>query len=449
MKTNKSYRLSGRFREILEVLQKAKPSRNNSLWRTQKRQLIPIIIHQIYPENSTVEISLQKSGNTILNVGDELYLKLETRDSSFKTKVKGLTSTGAILEFPVEIVLSESRAETRQYFHPTDEKSVLLKKVKNSILPSDRVLTISVADVSQTGMALILTPQQSSSLQVKDRILLSAIGIFKIQPPISGEIVFKISHETKGVLGGKELGSKIGIQLDKKIPKATFDRFCIREKKVNINDEQIVKDQAFRKTVNDKMKKMVKSLSRKKNLKNIFTELDSKQHEQPYLKLHIQMLAEVMCGLGMNLGWVSEATLDKLIYVAFLHDARYFSSPKLAKIQSLKDFEINKKDFTLVEKNIFLEGPTYSANLAREDSESYPDAPKILIQQKELPDGSGFPFGATSLQFIPLACLFIVSHYFVDYVLTHPDWTVTDFVKSHQKLLKGVYFQKVFQAMQK
>ena len=57
MKSKKSYRKSGRFKEILDVLQKAKKSRSNFLWRSQKRQPIAIVINQIHPEENTVEIS--------------------------------------------------------------------------------------------------------------------------------------------------------------------------------------------------------------------------------------------------------------------------------------------------------------------------------------------------------------------------------------------------------
>lgn len=439
MKSKKSYRVSGRFKEILDVLQKAKKSRNNFLWRSQKRQPIPISVLEIFPEENTVEISLKDRGSANLKVGDELYLKLEARDSAFKTTVQSITTTGFILEFPDEIALSENRAEARQYFHATDEKFVQIKKVKNYVSSlSERSLSPMVADICQTGLALILTPQQMASFQVKDRINLESIGVFRIHPPITGEIVFKISVET---------GAKIGVHLDKKIPKATLDRFCIREKLFSLNEEQIVKDEAFRSQVHERMGVMVKTLVLRRNLQKLFDRLDMRQIDHQYLKQHIHLLAEVMCGLGTTLGWVSEATMDKLIYVAYLHDARYFSMPKLAKIQSKKEFEKIKKTLTPDEQNVFLEGPLYSSELARQDIESYPDTAKILIQQKELPDGSGFPYAITTSQFIPLSCLFIVSHYFVDYVLSNPDWSVTDFVKTHQKFLKGMYFQKIFQAM--
>jgi len=439
MRSKKSYRVSGRFKEILDVLQGAKRSRENYLWRAQKRQLIPIVIHHIYPEQNTIEVALVKFGSVSLNVGDELYLKLDTRDSAFKTKVQSVSAVNFILEFPDEMVLAENRSETRQYFHPEDGKVVQVKKIKNYVSSlSERSFSLGVSDISQKGLALILPAQNSASLNVNDRIALEEMGTFRIHPAIIGEVVFKVPYQG---------GVKIGIHLDKKIPKATYDRFIIREKLFSIADATIVKDEKFRKDVHERMGVMTKTLILKRNLLKLFDRLDMRQPEHQYLRQHIQLLCEVMCGLGTNLGWVSEKTMDKLLYVAFLHDARYFSTPKLAKIQSKKEFEKLKKALSEDERNVFLEGPVYAAELARQDIDSYPDVAKILIQQKELPDGSGFPYGITTSQFIPLSCLFIVSHYFVDYVLNTQDWSVMDFVKTHQKFLKGIYFQKVFQAM--
>ncbi len=439
MRSKKSYRISARFKDILDVLLKAKKSRDNFLWRSSQRKTIPILIQQIHAEDNTVEITLQKNEGVVINEKEELYLKLAARDSAFKTKVQRISKDSIVLEFPDEIALSENRFENRQYFQPNDEKLVQIKKVRNNVSSlSERFFELLVSDISQTGIALFLTPAQSENFKINDYILLDALGSFRINPAITGEIVFKIPHA---------LGAKIGIQFSKKIPKVTFDRFCVREKSFSINEEQIVRTQEFRKNVHERLDEILKTLVLRRNFLNVFERLDMRQIEHQYLKQHLYFLSEVMCGLGTKLGWVTELTMDKLIYSACLHDARYFSVPKLAKIPSLKAFEKVKKTLTPDEQNVYMEGPIFATDLARHDIEAYPDASKILIQQKELPDGSGFPYGITTSQFLPLSCLFIVSHYFVDYVFTHQDWSVTDFIKTHEKTLKGIYFQKVFQAM--
>ena len=448
MKSKKGYRLSGRFKEILDVLLKAVKSQDNCLWRPENRKLVSINIHQIHPEENTVEISFKVKGSSSLAVGDLIYLKIGARDSAFKTTVLSLTPIFYTLEFPDEIALSELRAESRKYFHPSDEKIVRMKRIKNNVSTlAEKSSDFMVADISLTGIALLLNASQTANYKLNDRISLESVGPFELNPPITGEIVFKMAHETKKSLGIVEHGSKVGIHLDKKIPKITYDRFCIREKVFSISEEQIVRDQSFRKDVNERMGTMVKNLVLKRNLHKLFERFDMKQVGHQYLKQHNEFLAEVMCGLGTKLGWVSDATMDKLIYVAHLHDARYFSLPHLARIPSEKEFDRVKKNLTADEQKVYLEGPEYASELARQDSESYPDAAKILLQQKELPDGSGFPYGITNNQFIPLSCLFIVSHYFVDYVYDNTDWSVTDFVKTHQKFLKGTYFQKIFAVM--
>jgi len=428
MSEKPKFRISARFKEIFEVLQIAKKSKKNFLWRTEKRDMIPILIHQINPEENTVEASIESDARMPFKLKDELYIKLDVRDSAFKTKIQSIEDHRLTLEFPDEMVLSEKRREPRFYFQPADEKVVHLKHV--------REIVASVADICQTGFALIFGPDQKTSLKVKDRVILEAIGDYPMSTPITGEVVFKMTGSH---------GTKVGIHLDRKIPKTAFERFIVRDQFFDISDEQIVRDKAFRKLVGQQKTQAYKILRSKKKFQNLFFQLGLKQPEYQYLMEHIHLLCEVMCGLGITLGWVTEVTMDKLIYIAYLHDARYFSLPKLAKIPSLKEFEKIKQDLTEDEQEQYLEGPKFAADLALQNVGS--DIGKILIQQKELPNGSGFPSGITASQLQPLSCLFITSHFFVDYVLATPDWSVDDFIKTNQKLLKGQHFTKIFRAM--
>jgi HD-GYP domain-containing protein (c-di-GMP phosphodiesterase class II) len=190
-----------------------------------------------------------------------------------------------------------------------------------------------------------------------------------------------------------------------------------------------------------------KQMRKRKSGAALLQRFELGSRNSPYLKKHVELLCEVMCGLGTRLGWVSSATLDKLIYMSYLHDARYFGWPALARIRDLREFEKVMGTLSPEEQRAYLEGPAYAAELARQDSESHPDASKVLLQQKELPDGNGFPGRLMGSQLLPLSCLFIVSHAFVDYVYDHPDWSLQDFVKTHRKIYKGTYFQKIFQTM--
>ncbi len=448
MVIKKPYRISARFKEILEVLVRARREGSNHLWKSSRRRLVPLTISKLSPEENLIEVSIEARPDLKLQTGDTVYLKLEIRDSAFKTEVVGIQGSQLVLHFPEEIALTENRAEKRVYFHPTDQKQVLIRKIKNVNSPvAQRSVSATLADISQTGMALILSPQQSNVLQFRDRISLEMLGPYRIHPPIQGEIVFKIEHQTRGALGGLEFGSKIGVHLERKIPKATYEAFCVRDSAFEVSEPQLVRDQAFRRDVRDKMESLTKQMRKRKGGSTLIQRFESGSKSSPYLKKHVELLCEVMCGLGTRLGWVSSATLDKLIYVAYLHDARYFGLPALARIRDLREFQKVMATLSPEEQRAYLEGPAYAAELARQDSESHPDAAKILLQQKELPDGTGFPGKLTGTQLQPLSCLFLVSHAFVDYVYDHPDWSLQDFVKTQRKVFKGTYFQKIFQAM--
>ncbi len=446
MALRKKFRISTRYKEIFGVIAKAKQGDQNFIWKMvkEKRLIMPIEIVEVQGAENRIETRLKEYTGEV-KAGDIIYLKLDSRDSAFKTEVLERVGPKVILMFPDEMVMNENRATERHYFHASDDKFIQLKKVKNLVSSlSEKSYNVNVCDISDTGIALFLPLHQEKDFQLKEKIKLEMLGLYRLETDVIGEVVFKMQFEIKGALG-KEPGFKVGIQLDSKIPKSLLERFLLKKNMFSITEEQIVRDEAFRKKVHLSMKRLQKSLCTKKQFKEFFASLEVQRSENQYLKQHILLLCEVMSGLGEKLGWVSSKTIDKLIYVAFLHDIRFMQFPKLARIQTKKEFEILKPRLTMAEQKAFLEAPKYAAEMARQDSEAYPDAIKMLLQQKELPDGSGHPQGLTSNLLAPLSCLFIFSHFFVDYVIDNPDWTISDFQRTFKPRLKGQYFQKLFQ----
>ena len=247
---------------------------------------------------------------------------------------------------------------------------------------------------------------------------------------------------------GKRDGFKVGMRFSESLQESMIERFVQKTTVFSIEDKQLVRDQEFRENVKAKIGAIHKDLTKKGPFKKFLALLDKGGGDAHYLRQHIHLLCQVMAGLGTRLGWISEKSVDKLIYIAYLHDIRFAQHPHLARIQGKRDFLQIESTLNEEEKNAFLESPAYAAEIARQDLSSFPDAIKILLQQKELPDSSGFPHGISGAQIAPLSSLFIVSHYFVDYVIENPTWTVEEFIKIHKNLLRGNYFQKIMQALQ-
>ena len=117
------------------------------------------------------------------------------------------------------------------------------------------------------------------------------------------------------------------------------------------------------------------------------------------------MLASV---IAKKLKWSTKSTMFKLTLAAFLQDIT-LSTLKVMKIYDYLNFlEI---EFSLSSEEIknFLEHPMKAKLLINSFKSIPPDIDKIILEQHEMPDGSGFPRNLNSNQIGPLSCLFILS----------------------------------------
>lgn len=109
-----------------------------------------------------------------------------------------------------------------------------------------------------------------------------------------------------------------------------------------------------------------------------------------------------------KLTWSSEATMYKLTMAAFMQDISLTSVALMKIFDSQHFLEIQE---TLSDKEIkcFLDHPVKSSDLVKTFKEIPPDVDKMVLEQNEMPDGSGFPRRMNASQISPLSCLFILS----------------------------------------
>ncbi len=427
------FRLTARNREILRVIESAKDEPTNFLWNVVdgERTRFPIQVKAIDFEKNRIDLALIERFQG-LSEGQNVYLKLGTHDAAFKAKLALKIGAKVSITFPDELVMPENRGLERHSFYPTEGKRVTIKLGGKAVQEE-----LSVYDISAKGICVFVIERDQDAFPLQTFLKVEALGSSRLPRAISGRVTSRAP-----VVGGY----RIGVHLDDTIPDSAFEQFILR-KDFSINHTQIVRDEEFRERVKKNAARVKKSLSTRKTFRDLFETYERSDSNCQYMKHHVHMLCDVMSGLGTRLKWVHEDAIDKLIYVAYLHDVRFSRCPKVAKISSKREFELLQDGLTDAEQKAFLEAPSYAAELAKEDLSAYPDAVKILLQQKELPDGSGYPYGISGTAFTPLTCLFIVSHLFVDYVLRYNDWSVDDFIRSNRHRLQGEYFNKVFQMM--
>ncbi len=444
----KKFRITKRFQEILQIVGKSISDRGTFLWKPEgeNRVKFSCVVEEVDPEKNRVRVVLETPSSKLIP-GDHLFLKLHFRDAAFKARILSLDERVVILGFPDELALEEKRSSPRYYFHPSEEKFAQLVTFKSGQAESERLHAVLVCDVSQGGLAIFIPTKLQPFFEIGEHIKLWQLGDLRVSPPVEGELLFTIPFSIYEGMGKRD-GFKVGIRFSGNLQESLIERFVQKTTVFSIEDKQLVRDQEFRENVKAKIGTIHKELSRKGPFKKFLATLEKGGGDAHYLRQHIHLLCQVMAGLGTRLGWISDKSVDKLIYIAYLHDIRFAQHPHLARIQGKRDFVQIESTLSDEEKNAFLESPAYAAEIARQDLSSFPDAIKILLQQKELPDTSGFPQGISGAQIAPLSSLFIVSHYFVDYVIENPAWNIEEFVKIHKNLLKGNYFQKIMQALQ-
>ena len=141
--------------------------------------------------------------------------------------------------------------------------------------------------------------------------------------------------------------------------------------------------------------------------------LDTLIKQQDFLYEHSLLTAYVSGAMAMQLDWVSDATLQKLVIASILHDVALDQVSDEAKKNLINDIEREAlADFYWKEQRQIMEHPLRAAELVRSVSSFPPDVDWIVMSHHERPDGTGFPQGLNSHSLRPFACLFIIAETF-------------------------------------
>ena len=414
------------------------------LWQERDGQRITVDakINNIDFTEQLIELKLQGTASEF-KMDAPCFLKLPVKDSAMKANLTKLEGQIAVIELPSEAITTENRSEVRYPFLSEDQKTVTVIS-KSKTRKSANGLRLLVNNVSASGFSFVLRGSQSEDFSLNDEISVVAIGDQTLANPIPAQVIQKVNFEKKTDFKS-EFSLKLGIKLLTPIPDEVFQRFILLEKPREFQNEEFMKDVVFRDQVHTKIKDTMTKLSQKSELRDFMKLLEVNRKETEYLKNHINLLCEINSFIGKKIGWVSPNSLEKLIYVSYLHDIKFVNKPHLARIPTKRGLDFTSEKITPEDRKTYMEAPSYAAELAKTDDHCSPDTHKILIQHKERPDGNGHPFGIKSNQFAPLSCLFMICHEFVDYILEEPEWTYQDFTSQFRKMYRGPYFHKVFQ----
>lgn len=418
-------RLTRRNLEIKQALRAIPPLCEVSAWiHPDERRLTFLCDFLSYnEENDQITLELRDPPLPELSGSDTLYFRFPKDTSVGKCRILSIQEKKILLQTCEEMLVLERRRHRRILFRSEDQKTLTLR-----IGESD--LELPVVNASRSGFRVRTSTSESTRLKAAGKFQLILMGEERLEAPCQ----FVWSDE-----------SSTGIALSQELSKDAFEDFSFTPRAKGIDAEKFFSDQEFYDTVKNNMADIQRRLESRPKIATAMQTLNV-DREGNYLKSHTELLCYVSCSIGRMLGWVTQRTIDKLIYAAYLHDIRYFENPALARIPGLQEFNKVKSGMTEEDQKMYLQGPEYSALMARDEETNSTEVERILIQQKERPDGSGFPNGVDFKQLYPLSCLFMVSHEFVDYVYESEHWNFKDFCALARERFKGPYFIKIIDA---
>jgi hypothetical protein len=418
-------RLTRRSLEIKQALRSITPLCEVSAWIHPDDRRLTFLCDFISYEEEREQILIELRDPPLpeLAAMDTLYFRFPKDTSVGKFHIISIQDRKISLQTCDEMLVSERRRHRRILFRSEDQKHLTLRM-------GDSDLELPVINASRSGFRVKTSTAEGVRLKASGSFQLALLGGEKME--IGCHFVWNDESST-------------GIELGQELSREVFENFSFTPRAKGIDAEKFFSDQEFYDTVKTNMIDIVKRLEAKPKLATAMQTLKL-DREGNYLKNHTELLCYVSCSIGRMLGWVTQRTIDKLIYAAYLHDIRYFEKPELARIPSLQEFNKIKAGMTEEDQNVFLQGPEYSALMARDEEMNSMEVERILIQQKERPDGSGFPNGLDFKQLYPLSCLFMVCHEFVDYVYESEIWTFKDFCSIARERFKGPYFIKIIEA---
>jgi len=217
-----------------------------------------------------------------------------------------------------------------------------------------------------------------------------------------------------------------------------------KEEKINKDiDEVFDFTKEMEKELNEKVAKTLKSVKKVPSLAKLLKKLNVSRKDDDYCKQHVNLLCKLTTAICHVMDWKQGATIEKLVFVSYLHDITLVDYPYLAKIQSKDELENSERKLTESEKKVYMSHPEKIKKLVDKMPEAPADASTIILQHHENCQGTGFPFGLSSNRLLPLTAVFIIAHDLTNYILAEPDWSIEDFMLTTRERYSGANFNKI------
>lgn len=330
-----------------------------------------------------------------------------------------LISGGFIDDYPeFENFLNESK--NHYVFKPFDEDD-LIELIKKSLIyekSTESELMTEYMRISSQNITNFREFVPDVYLKINDEKYIRAMDI---NDKNSQEQLSHILEKQDGpfyIQKGefKEFLNSVWATLESKSIKTEFDYYEFNALGYNLSRTYLKMfgiSNTLLENCNSVIDKIIKKQFQTSQMKDIFNAFINRKK---YLPDHT--LLTLMLGVKAlrELTWDNGSTVEQFSLACLLHDINFenYGDAKYSKLSDILQIQDDK-----IKKEV-LEHPAQNAKMILDLDEQANEARNIILEHHEMPAGDGFPRGLSSSNIKPLSCVFIISHFCVDYLLAHP-----------------------------
>lgn len=215
-------------------------------------------------------------------------------------------------------------------------------------------------------------------------------------------------------------------------------------------DNEVHIDKEFRESIDKAVENIRANVEKEAKIDQYIKLLKEKQDQYAFFTQKMNLTSLISCIIAKQLDWISNSTMDKLVYASVMSDITLAVKPELLQIQNLREFEKLKHTLCEEDQKIYLSHPQDAGSLIKRYFSNAPaDTYVLSVQHHEVPDGSGFPHGLRAEKISPLSALFIVATEFSFYFLQDDEPTMDDFLLKCHSRYDYQNFRKVLKALER
>lgn len=448
-----SYTISTAPREILDIILKSGPTEQSFMWQSypDRRVIFRVKMLEVDTAKHRIKVAYDGTGE-LVDPKRTVYIKISFRETVFKGEVTQLGRQEIALQIPQEVRMREFRETVRQSFQPGKQFVTMRPYIPHMRPDQVPTMKLNLKDISQRGVGIFVSDSNIHFFKKGKFVELIALDKLELPRALLAQVVYVARQRGGKAEQHRGAENRVGLKMLDLIPVNHLELFTKTafSRRAPL-DELLQSDmlsQEFRDMLSNEVGRTLKKIKLRPALGKYLGELELLRGQDDYVLEHIQVLSVICTFIARSMNWVSEASMEKFIYAAYIHDAPLFKFPRLTKIHSLKEFEARRGQLSEEEQKTYLAAPEAAAALAAGDPSAPPDVAQMLSMQKELPDGGGFPLGLSHVKITPMAALFIVAHALTDEIYDNPDWSLEQWLPPAKLRYRGGHFTKVMTALE-